>query len=160
VSEDPGTRHVSILWAEPEHAELLAGLHAKLFAEAWNAESLRELLGHPGSTAFYARFAQDPEPVAFIVARLAADEMEVLTIGVRPDRQGRGIGKQLLQALLRAAVKAGARRLFLEVAEDNLAALAIYKGAGFQQVGTRAAYYSGRHDGHGARNALVLARTV
>jgi|TARA_B100001964_G_C14071093_1_gene525917 ribosomal-protein-alanine N-acetyltransferase len=47
----------------------------------------------------------------------------------------------------------GAGELFLEVAEDNGAALALYAGAGFVQVGRRQGYYQGAG---GARAALVL----
>lgn len=135
-------RHVSILWASPEHSGELAGLHATLFEEAWDAAAFAKLLGHPGSTAFVARLGKHPQTVGFILGQLAADEAEIHTLGVGKDCQRHGIGRRLVEALARAAKKAEARRLFLEVAEDNGPAVALYKRLGFQETGRRKAYYA------------------
>ncbi|KAB2916281.1 MAG: ribosomal-protein-alanine N-acetyltransferase [Hyphomicrobiaceae bacterium] len=151
-------RHVSILWAGPEHAAEIANLHAGLFDKAWDAGSFQNLLGHPGSTAFMARLGAPAENVGFILGQLAADEAEILTLGVRADRQRHGIGRRLVEALGRAARKAEAKRLFLEVAADNAAALGLYKGLGFQEVGRRKGYYE-RPAGP-AEDALTLALTL
>src|SRR2546425_538076 len=106
-------KHVSILWASPEHASELAELHARLFPQPWDAPSIQRLLAPPGSTAFLARIGQPPkaETVGFILGQLAADEAEILTLGVRADRQRHGIACRLVEALARAAKKAEARRL-------------------------------------------------
>ncbi|MDP3371055.1 MAG: ribosomal-protein-alanine acetyltransferase, partial [Brevundimonas sp.] len=53
------------------------------------------------------------------------------------------------------AATRGATRLFLEVAEDNMAALALYAGAGFVEAGRRPGYYARPHGR--PRDALVLA---
>jgi [ribosomal protein S18]-alanine N-acetyltransferase len=135
-------RHVSILWAAPEHAAELASLHAALFEEAWDAASIERLLAHPGSTAFVARLGTPAETVGFILGQLAADEAEILSVGVRADRQGHGIGRRLVEALSRAARKSDARRLFLEVGSGNVAALSLYRGLGFQEIGRRKGYYA------------------
>ena len=110
-------RHVSILWASPEHAEELAQLHAGLFEKPWDADSFSRLLQHPGSTSFLARVGTPPQTVGFIVSQLAADEAEILTLGVRKDSQRHGIARRLVEALARAARKAEVRRLFLEVGQ-------------------------------------------
>jgi len=151
-------RHVSILWAGPEHAEELAKLHAGLFEKAWDAPSFLSLLAHPGSTAFLARVGTPAEIVGFILGQLAADEAEILTLGVRQDRQRHGIGRRLVEALGRAARKAEARRLFLEVGHGNAAALGLYNGLGFQEVGRRKGYYE--RAGAPAEDALTLALTL
>ena len=151
-------RHVSILWASPEHAEQLAALHAGLFETAWDAAALLNLLSHPGSTAFLARVGTPPRTAGFILGQLAADEAEILTLGVGKDHRRHGIGRRLVEALSRAAKKAEARRLFLEVAADNVAALMLYKKLGFQEVGRRKGYYV--RAGAPAVDALTLALTL
>ena len=93
------------------------------------------LLTHPGSTSFLARVGTPPQTAGFIVSQLAADEAEILTLGVRKDSQRHGIARRLVEAMARAAKKAEVRRLFLEVGQSNAAALALYKGLGFQEVG-------------------------
>ena len=148
-------RHISILWASPEHAAELAQLHAGLFEKPWDADSFVRLLGHPGSTAFLARVGTPPQTAGFILSQLAADEAEILTLGVHKDSQRHGIARRLVEAIARAAKKAEVRRLFLEVGQSNAAALGLYKGLGFQQIGLRKGYYE--HAGAAPEDALVLA---
>jgi [ribosomal protein S18]-alanine N-acetyltransferase len=148
-------RHVSILWAGPEHAAELAQLHAGLFDKPWGTDAIAELLRHPGSTSFLARLGGPSQPVGFIMGQLAADEAEILTLGVHKDRQRHGIGRRLVEALARAAKKAEARRLFLEVGQNNAAAIGLYRGLGFKEAGLRKGYYE--HSGAPPEDALILA---
>ena len=151
-------RHVSLLWAAPEHAAELARLHGPLFDKPWNEASFDTLLAHPGATAFLARAGSPAQTVGFILGQLAADEAEILTLGVSAEHQRHGIGRRLVEALGRAVQKAEARRLFLEVAADNSAALGLYKSLGFKEVGVRKGYYE--RPGGPAQDALTLALTL
>lgn len=65
-------------------------------------------------------------------------EYEVHTIGVDPAYQGRGIGRRLLNELLNFA---DGGVVHLEVRTDNAAAIALYRSAGFTDVGVRRRYY-------------------
>jgi ribosomal-protein-alanine N-acetyltransferase len=65
-------------------------------------------------------------------------EYEIHTIGVDPALQGRGIGRLLLDALLHHA---GSGAVYLEVRTDNAAAIALYRSAGFVEIGLRKRYY-------------------
>lgn len=147
-------RHVSLLWATVEDADELARCHASLFSEAWNAQSFAQLLSHPGSTSLVACHGNPRKIVGFIVAQLAADEAEILTFGVAADWQRKGLGRRLIEGLRRAAQRGEAKRLFLEVADDNVPALVLYSRMGFKDVNRRKDYYS-RADG-GKADALVL----
>ena len=60
--------------------------------------------------------------------------------GLRP-RAPSGLARALLIEAAAEAVKRGATTMFLEVAEDNLAALALYRDCGFTAHGRRRAYY-------------------
>lgn len=152
-------KFVSLVWVGPERALELAELHARVFSPAWNEASMQDTLSHPGSTAFLARVRDGaealPEPAGFVMGQLAADEAEILTIGVLPKFQRRGVGTLLIEGLARAAKRAEAKRLFLEVAADNQAAFALYRSCGFTAVGMRKGYYT-RTDGE-PQDALVLA---
>ena len=139
---EPDYRHLSVLWATPEAAATCAELHADLFAPAWDEKSFQALLDHPASVAFLARLGTPPETVGFILGQLAADEAEILTLGVRADRQRHGIASRLIEALARAAKQAEARILFLEVEAGNTAALALYRKLGFEERGRRKGYYA------------------
>jgi ribosomal-protein-alanine N-acetyltransferase len=152
----PGTaKHVSILWAGVECVEELARLHAPLFSPAWDAASFKALLDHPGSTAFIARAGEPLATAGFILGRLIADEAEILTLGVCESWQRRGIGQRLVEALGRAARKAEARRLYLEVAASNATALRLYQKLGFAEIGRRKDYYE--RPGNPPEDAINLA---
>ena len=120
----------------------LAALHAACFERAWDAATLSGMLSDPGTFAFV-------HDDGFVLARAAADEAEILTLAVRPEARGKGLGRILLQAAINQARGLGATTLFLEVGADNPHALALYAGLGFAKVGTRKAYYEGK-------DALVL----
>jgi ribosomal-protein-alanine N-acetyltransferase len=146
-------RHVSILWATPEHAADCARVHAALFNQAWDEPAFVRLLSHPASTAFLAQLGASVT-AGFILGQVAAEEAEIITLGVSADHQRKGIGRRLVQALGRAAKRAGARSLFLEVGESNAAALRLYERLGFKEVGRRKGYYDG---GAAPEDALRLA---
>jgi [ribosomal protein S18]-alanine N-acetyltransferase len=115
----------------------LAALHAACFNRAWDAGTLSDMLASPGTFAF-------ANVDGFVMARMAADEAEILTLAVRPAARGRGLGRALLQAAINKARDLGAVTMFLEVGADNPHALALYAGLGFAKVGARKAYYDGR----------------
>jgi ribosomal-protein-alanine N-acetyltransferase len=131
-----------IVPAMARHANGLARLHASLFDPAWNAAGFREVLAHPGAIAFLARAGNPREIVGFIVGRLAADEAEILTLGVAREWRRAGIGGLLVETFCRAARGKGAFQLHLEVAVGNAAARALYDRFGFEERGRRAGYYA------------------
>ena len=126
--------------AAPGLAGDLARLHATCFPEdPWSAEGLAGLAQQAGCDAMVVR--QDGTAAGFAMVRTAADEAELLTICVTPGLRGRGAGRALLHACQDAARARGASRLFLEVAADNKAAIALYTACGFQEAGRRKNYY-------------------
>lgn len=126
----------------------LAERHAAAFSAPWDAPAFEALLDQTGVFVI-------EEPEGFILLRAVADEAEVLTLAVRPSARRRGLGSRLVSEGAIAAASRGATRLFLEVADDNAAALALYARAGFVEAGRRPDYYT-RPDG-GRQDALILA---
>jgi ribosomal-protein-alanine N-acetyltransferase len=135
------------LLAQTTDANLLSHLHAQCFAEAWSGEYIASLLEQ---AAIFALIAED----GFVLVRVAADESEVLSLGVTPAARRRGVGSQLLAAALDEARRRGATVMFLEVGEGNSPAIALYKRHGFNQVGCRKAYY--RAPGRAPEDALLF----
>ncbi len=97
-------------------------------------------------------------PAGFCLAQTALDEAELLTLAVLPEARRKGVGKSLLASLETALVQAGATRLFLEVSEDNRAALALYRSAGFHPTGRRKSYYRDRKGT--SADALILSKML
>ena len=122
-------------------AEALAAAHRAAFGPAaWPAEELSALLTGPGAYALAAE--ADGAVAGFILCREVAGEAEVLTLAVTPAHRRQGLGRLLLDAAASLAAQAGAEMLFLEVAADNPAAIALYLGAGFTIAGRRSGYYA------------------
>lgn len=134
----------AILRAATERdAALLAQLHRECFEEKWDEASLHSVLTHPATSAFIAGDAAANDLQAFIAIQTFADEAEILTLGTAPTARRKGLAKSLLFHAAAHAAEYGARTIFLEVAETNAAAAALYAGAGFAIVGRRKSYYRG-----------------
>jgi ribosomal-protein-alanine N-acetyltransferase len=129
-----------------EEAGRLAVLHASAFDRPWSEAEMLDLMD--GGAAALAT------DVGFLLIRLTGEEAEVLTLAVRPEARGRGLGRALIEAALAHARAAGASGMFLEVAADNAPALALYERAGFARLGTRRGYYP--RPGGPAVDALTL----
>lgn len=140
-----------------QHAEDCAGLHASSFTYPWPAEDIETLL-LATSTLADGAFGKGNEMLGFILSRFAADEAEILTIAVKPRRRGLGIASRLMKANMARLQAAGAKSWFLEVEAQNVAALALYKRFGFEQVGERKSYYR-KADGDAAL-AYILRRSL
>lgn len=130
-------------------APALAALHARSFTtpRPWTAAEFAELLASP--LCFLLTEAQ-----GFLLGRVIADEAELLTVAVAPEARRQGEGARLLAAFAQAAKARGATMAFLEVAENNAAARALYARAGWAQAGRRKGYY---HSPEGdALDAVVM----
>jgi ribosomal-protein-alanine N-acetyltransferase len=136
-------------------AVLQAAAYAGGAAAPYDAEALRALACAAGG-ALVADCAA--RPAAFALGRAAADEGEVLALAVDLARRRAGLGGAALAALEARLAALGARRLFLEAADGNAAALALYRRAGWREAGRRPAYYPGRSPGGAAADALILVK--
>lgn len=137
-----GATRISLLWAVHGHAADIARLHAGMFESPWGEAAIAALLAHPGSVALIATQGSPIDVAGFALAQVAADEAEILTIGVAETARRHGVGRRLVDGILRAAGRAGAKTVFLEVADSNTAARALYAKTGFAEIGRRKGYYA------------------
>jgi ribosomal-protein-alanine N-acetyltransferase len=137
--------------ATPLDAPLMATLHARCFARPWSEPAMAQFILGPDTLCLIASVVDDTggAPVGFLIARKAADEAELLTLGVAPAARRMGLARALLNEASAALRAGGARQLFLEVEEGNEAALQLYRSLGAIPVGRRAGYYE-----HGADAAI------
>lgn len=139
-----------LVMATLAHAEAMALLHGRAFAarERWGADAIGLQLALPGAFGWIAPNG------GMILARVAADEAEVLTLAVDPAVRRHGLGRALLERAMATARQRGAMAAFLEVASGNAPARALYAAASFVMVGRRNGYYPDGGD------ALVLRRPL
>ena len=133
---------------------VVAKLHARCFYDAWGPRMLRQVLDMPGAFGLVARRAGFGSIIGFALARVAADECELLSLAIAPEHRACGIGSRLFSATMARAAADNSRWLFLEVAKDNEPALRLYRAFGLAQVGCRLKYYE---NADGSRtNALTM----
>jgi len=114
------------------------------FGEAWTRRQVEDamlmgncnyfLVDQSGSAAGQERAA------GFYLSRTGVEEEELLLLAVLPALRGRGLGRILLEDLIRSAVSRGARQVFLEMRRGNPAE-SLYRSFGFKPVGERSDYY-------------------
>ena len=143
---------MKLIRATPAECDAMATVHAEAFAaKAWRADEFEDLLDGAGIYGFLAEAAA---PAGVVLCRVAAGEVEVLTLGVSNAARRRGVGTALMAAALPAARDLGATEAFLEVAVDNPAAIALYERLGFAARGLRKSYYD--RGPAGVMDALVM----
>lgn len=130
-----GPREVPVMGRIMEHA------FDPRFGEAWSTPQLAGALGIAdtwGQLGF-----EGGEPFGFSLTRRVIDEAELMLVAVLPGERGRGLGRGLVEGAMHKARQRGARKIFLEVRDGNLAALALYESLGFSVAGRRQNYYMG-----------------
>jgi ribosomal-protein-alanine N-acetyltransferase len=128
---------VTIEVAAASDAGVLAEIHASAFDRPWGAAEIAALLDSPGTLALQP----SGDRKGFVMIRALAGEAEILTLAVAPEGRRQGQARALMQAAIVQALARQAQTLFLEVAADNAAALALYEGLGFEMAGRRKGYY-------------------
>lgn len=131
----------------------MAHIHAraKLHGRAWSADEFRDLLSDP------LTFVSADEN-CFALGRAVAGEAELLLIATDPAHQRNGLARAQLLAFESCARNRNAELVFLEVAETNTPARALYDSAGFKAIGTRQNYYQ-TPDGNRV-SAVVMSKSL
>ena len=94
---------------------------------------------------------------AYGVMSTAAGEAHIFNLCVRPELQGRGLARRMLDHLLELAHAVQTQTVFLEVRASNAAALQLYQAASFCEIGIRYGYYPAAK---GREDALVMAKEL
>ena len=139
-----------------EAAAPMAAAHAEAFHRPWSADDIAALAASPAVAAF--GIEEGGALAGFVLVQAAGGDAEILTLAVRPPARRRGLGLALVEAAAGHARGAGAAALWLEVAEDNAAATALYRLAGFDVAGRRKGYY--RRESGVRVDALMMRRTL
>lgn len=148
---------LDLIAATPLHADVLAAVHETAFAYPWSADDFATLLADPSVFGRIA-VADGGNPCGMVLFRTVLDEAEVLTVGIPPDRRRQGLAARLMAEAMTVAATRGAEKVFLEVADSNAAAQALYLRLGFVVAGRRKQYY--RTPDGPPEDALVMVRPL
>ena len=122
------------------------------YSHPWTRGNFHDsiLAGHPAK----ALCDSEGELIGYSVAMAGVDELHLLNLTVARHCQRRGLGAQLLSAVLDQARDAGLQTVWLEVRASNFPALELYRRFGFTQVGLRRGYYPARQ---GREDAVLMS---
>jgi ribosomal-protein-alanine N-acetyltransferase len=154
----PQRARTYIAEAGEDDLDRLAEIHAEGFAGPWSVEDFGAFLGDPRVICLVMRrigMFGAGRTVGFVLVRTAADEAEILSIAVERAARGYGFGRRLLEEAMRRLYRERTASLFLEVDEDNAAALHLYRRLGFEKVGERTGYYA---EANGRRGTALVMR--
>ena len=109
-----------------------------MFSDPWSAKDFAECVN---SGVPFLVAEQQGIVAGYVVAHYAADEGEILNLGVAAAHRRQGIGRALVERVLQTLVQRGVGTVYLEVRASNAAARQLYESLGFGEVARRARYY-------------------
>ncbi len=137
--------------SRPDDATAIAEMEQNIFGDPWGQKDIFSYICSERGMCFTA--LDNGEPIAYIIGQKIPPEGEIYRIAVREDKRQRGIGYRLLSYALKTEMGHGVETVFLEVRAKNLAARALYKSYGFNEIGTRKNYYQNPTD-----DAVIMVR--
>jgi ribosomal-protein-alanine N-acetyltransferase len=136
-----------------EDIPFVAELEKELFSDAWTTLSLENTLYYRPDTSFIAEL--DGKTAGYLFFMEAADEGELLRIGVSADYRRMGIGRALMRHMNHYAGENGIYSIWLEVRESNEPARILYEQMGFTTQGYRKKYYHKPDE-----DAVIMSKAV
>ena len=123
---------------EAEHS---ACLHQKCFEDAWSVKSFKELSRNICTFGFLAKDINDSKTKGLILGQLCQSEAEIYTLAAHPSQRRQGIATLLIENFIILCLSQSIESIFIEVNENNAAALIFYQNIGFVCYGKRPKYY-------------------
>lgn len=149
------TEPAHIRAATEADAAQISGLFRFSDLDAWTSENVQWLMREQRAVALMAEV--DEEIVGTIIGSGIAGEAEIYALIVNPAFRKQGWGQRLLAVFTDICRDRAIEVIHLEVAVDNVAALALYRQGGFTESGRRPGYY---HHAGKLVDALLMSRRL
>lgn len=122
------------------------------FSMPWSRKSFEETLANPNVHYMVACGETEPELImGYCGAYVILDEADINQVAVAEAYRKKGVGRQMLQAMLEQLQQIGVKAVTLEVRKSNEAAIALYESLGFIVEGVRKNFYE-----KPAEDALIM----
>ena len=124
---------------------VLVSMEKTLFSDTpWSMGQFKEeFAGMPKTRNFMVATNSDNQIVGYAGVLVVAPgvEADILTVGVLPQYQKRGIATEFMDRLEKWSADKGAPAMMLEVSVKNQPAISLYEKLGYQKISTRQDYY-------------------
>ncbi len=152
--------NLEIITMNGEASLLLSELHSSAFRKTlkntWSEKVFRELFSVNDTQCYIIK--RDALPLGFGLIRKVAGEAEIITFCILPNECKNGYATILLEWIIKDLQHQSIKRLFLEVKENNEAALELYKKCSFDIIGRRNGYYQNQYGDN--IDAIVMQREL
>ena len=135
----------------PADAPAIAAAEELIFSDPWCERAITDLISTEGAMCYTAK--DGDRVIAYVLGRVIAPEGEIYRIATLPEYRKRGIAYRLLDYAYKTEKGHGLEVLFLEVRTQNIAARALYRAYGFEEVSVRKNYYKDPVD-----DAIIMIR--
>lgn len=101
--------------------------------------------------------AEKNEMIGYALMMMVMDEAHLLNLSIAKHRQKEGLGRHLLEHMIRIAKRHKSANMFLEVRSSNVSAITLYENIGFCEMAIRHGYYPSHH---GREDAVLMGLTL
>lgn len=134
--------------------DAVLSIEREVHAHPWTAGNFSDAL----SSKYVCKvYENEGRMLGYAVLMLAVDEAELLDIAIAAGQQRHGWGRKLLEEMMALARRQNMQRMVLEVRASNAAAIALYRKAGFSDIGLRRDYYPAEN---GREDAILMGRDL
>lgn len=133
------------------HISQIAELEKMCFSEPWSERSISSELEN--ELALWLVCTDGDRVAGYVGSQTVVGETDMMNLAVHPDYRRAGIGKKLIEALVKQLAEQGSHCLTLEVRASNYPAIALYHKLLFAQIGRRPGYYRNPKE-----DALILRK--
>jgi ribosomal-protein-alanine N-acetyltransferase len=131
---------VTIRPAHESDLDDVAAIERAVFNDPWSRRSFTDLVN--ARQVLFLVATDSNSVVGYAIVLVAGPESELANLAVSRLVQQQGLGRRLLDEVLRQTQARGCKEMYLEVRASNTAAIHLYNSAGFEAVGRRARYYA------------------
>lgn len=142
---------ITIREMEIDDISEVAAIEDSIFSMPWGEVGFFSFLMREDTLFLVAE--EEGTIVGYCGVVMVLDEGDITNVAVLSNRQGRGIGRQLVEALIQKTEERGVVHLHLEVRESNQRAIALYESLQFEKAGLRKNYYEAP-----VENGLIMNR--
>ena len=133
------------------HVPQIAALERLCFNDPWSENSIASELDNKLSLWLVA--LEEDTVIGYVGSQTVLGWTDMMKVAVHPDYRRRGVGKAIIEELIRLLKEQGSECLTLEVRASNESAKALYFGLDFVEVGRRKNYYHNPKE-----DALILRK--
>ena len=128
-----------IVYMQEKDLDEVVLLEQQVFSKPWSRKSFADSVAKPENLYLVAR--DRDELLGFCGLWGVGDEGQITHVCVKESARGKGVGKQLLLAMLAQGKERGLQAFTLEVRVSNTPARELYKKVGFSEAGIRKGFY-------------------